>query len=136
MPNLLVARRASAAPKTKQRLEGGPWLPATVGPEDELIEVDLELPAAHSVVSAHKPVLEVADHPVGKRDDGLGALPQPEPGRLGSWDVLVAGSGEPFEALEAVRIDRGTHGEVSGHEVQHGCPGEVGNDLHTHAARC
>jgi hypothetical protein len=84
MPNLHVTRGASATAKAKQRLEGGPRLPATVGPEDELIEVDLELPAADSVVSAHEPVLKVADHPVGKRNDGLGALPQPKPGRLRS----------------------------------------------------
>src|SRR3970040_1748017 len=101
MPNLLVTRGASATAKAKQRLEGGPRLPATVGPEDELIEVDLKLSTADSVVSAQKPVLKVADHPCGERNDGLGALPQPEPGRLRSWDVLVAGRGEPLEALEA-----------------------------------
>ena len=50
--------------------------------KDELIKVDLKLPAADTVVSAHKPVLEVADHPVGKGNDGLGALPQPAWGRL------------------------------------------------------
>src|SRR3990172_267511 len=135
MPNLLVACRASAAPKAEQRLEGGPRLPATVGPEDELIEVDLELPTADSVVSAHKPVLEVADHPVGKRNDGLGALPQPEPGRLRSWDVPVASRDEPFEALETVGVDGGTDRDIPGHEVPHRCPGEVRNDLHSHSSR-
>ncbi len=48
MPNLLVTRWAAAAPKAEQRLEGSPRFPATVGPEDELIEVDLELPTADS----------------------------------------------------------------------------------------
>ena len=62
MTNLLVAGGASAAAKTKQRLEGGPRLPTPVGPENELIKVDLKLPAADTVVSTHKPVLEVADH--------------------------------------------------------------------------
>jgi len=71
MPDLVVARGASATAKAKEGLEGGPWLPAPVGPEDELIEVDLELPAADSVVSTHEPVLEVADHPVGKGNNGL-----------------------------------------------------------------
>src|SRR3972149_180271 len=102
MPNLLVACRASAAPKAEQRLEGGPRLPATVGPEDKLIEVDLKLPTADSVVSSPKPVLKVADHPVGKRNDRLGPLSQSERGRLRSWDVGVAGRGEALEALEAV----------------------------------
>jgi hypothetical protein len=136
MANLLVARGASTAAKAKQRLEGSPWLPTAVGPEDELIEIDLELSAADSVVSAHKPILEVADHPVGERDDGLGALSQPEPGWLRPWDVLVACRGEPLEALEAVGVDRGPRRDVSGHEVTHRCPGEVRNDLHPDAARC
>ena len=93
MPDLLITCRGVAASKAEQRLEGGPRLPATVGPEDELIEVDLELGTADSVVSAHKPALEVADHPVSKRNDGLGALPQPDTDRLGSRDVPVTGRG-------------------------------------------
>ena len=100
MPNLIVTRWASAAPKAEQRLEGGPRLPATVGPEDELIEVDLELGTADSVVSAHQPALEVADHPVSKRNDGLGALPQPDTDRLGSRDVPVTGRGWLHEERE------------------------------------
>ena len=60
MPDLVVTRWGPAAPKAEQRLEGGPRLPATVGPEDKLIEVDLELPTADPVVSPHKPVLKVA----------------------------------------------------------------------------
>ena len=48
MTDLLVIRRASAAPKAEQCLECGSRLPATVGPEDELIEIDLELPAGRS----------------------------------------------------------------------------------------
>ncbi len=59
MPNLLITRGTPATAKAEQRLEGSPRFPATVGPEDELIKVDLELPAANSVVRAHKPVLEV-----------------------------------------------------------------------------
>jgi hypothetical protein len=55
MPDLLVTRLAASAPKAEQGLEGSPRLPAPVGPEDELIEVDLELPAADSVVSAQEP---------------------------------------------------------------------------------
>src|SRR4030042_932799 len=136
MPNLLATRGVSAAAKAEQGLEGGPRLPATVGPEDELIQVDLKLAPADSVVSTHKPALEVADHPVGKRNDGLGALPQPEAGRLRSWDVLVAARGEPLEALEAVGVDGGADPDIPGHEVPHRCPGEVRYDLHAHAARC
>jgi len=65
VPDPLVARRASAASKAEQGLEGGPGLVSTVRPEDKLIEVDLELPPADSVMSPHKPVLKVADRPVG-----------------------------------------------------------------------
>ncbi len=73
--------------------------PATVGPEDELIEVAVGLPTAQSVVSAQKPGLDVADHPVGKRNDGLGALRRPGSGLLRSWAVLVGGRSASPEAL-------------------------------------
>lgn len=63
MADLLVTRRTAGAPKAKQGLEGSPGLIATVGPEDNLIEVDLKLPTADSVVSPHKPVLKLAAAP-------------------------------------------------------------------------
>src|SRR6266481_9281413 len=131
MPDLLVTRRASAAAKTEQGLEGGPWFPATVGPEDELIEVNRELARAYSVVGSHQPVLKVTDHPVGQRNNGLDALAQSATGRLRSWDMRVAGRGESVEALEAVGVDRGTDRDVPGYEVPHRRPSEVTNDLHS-----
>ena len=136
MPDPLVARRASAASKAEQGLEGGPGLVSTVRPEDKLIEVDLELPPADSVMSPHKPVLKVADRPVGKRDDGLGALSQPERGRLRSRDVLVAARGEPVVALETIGVDCGTDRDIPADERPNRCPGEVRNDLHSDSARC
>jgi hypothetical protein len=99
VPDLVLARRASATAKAKQRLEGGPWLPAPADTEDELIEVDLELPAADSVMSTHQPVLEVADHPVGKGNNGLAAQPQPERGGCNREDMPVPAAVSPSKLV-------------------------------------
>lgn len=84
--------------QAEERLEAGQGGPPPIVPKDELIEVGLELPAAHSVVSAHEPGLEVAGHPVGKRN----GTQRPATTGAGSAAIVrrgVAGRGEPLEAL-------------------------------------
>lgn len=76
MAYLLVGGGASASAESEQGLESGHGLAPPVVAEHELVEVDLKLRAAHSMVRSHEPVLKVADRPVRKRDDGLGALSQ------------------------------------------------------------
>ncbi len=122
--------------QAEERLEAGHGGPPPILPKDELIEVDLELAAADTVVGTDQPLLQVADGAVGKRDDGFGALSQPELRRLRPRDVLVAGRGESVEALEAICVDGGTDRDVSRDEPPYRSPGEVGNDLHSDSARC
>src|SRR6266542_6108246 len=74
--------------QAEERLEAGHGGPPPIVPKDELIEVDLELAAADTVVGTDQPLLQVADGAVGKRDDGFGALSQPELRRLRPRDVL------------------------------------------------
>jgi hypothetical protein len=116
-------------------LEGCPRFSAAVRPEDKLIEVNLQLRTADPVVSPHKPVLKVAGHPVGKRNDRLGAAPQTLSERLRSSDVAVAGSGERLETLESVCEDGRTVGDVSGHKVPDRGPGEIRDHFHSDPAR-
>jgi hypothetical protein len=68
--------------KAKESLESGSRRFSAIVPEDELIEVDLELAPAHTVVRADEPLLKVADEPIGNRDGGLRALSQLRAERL------------------------------------------------------
>jgi hypothetical protein len=68
-------------------------------PEDELIEVDLELVLAYTVVRAGEPLLKVADGPVGKRDGRLRALSQLRAKRLNPGYVWKPASVRPAKLL-------------------------------------
>ncbi len=57
----LPVRAGERAPKAKQRLKGSHQLTPTIVPKAELIQVDLKLPLADSVVRADQPLPEVAD---------------------------------------------------------------------------
>src|SRR4029453_10134191 len=135
MLDLLVTRGPPVATEAEQGLESCPR-PAAVGPEDKLVEVDLELCTADSVMSSDQPVLEIADHPIGERNDRLGASSQTTSKRLGPRDVPVTGGTERLEALESVREDRRASGDISGYKVADRGPGEVRNDLHSNPACC
>ena len=87
-PDATGGCRCPSGAQAKERLEGGHGGPPPIVPKDELIEVDLELAAADTVVGTDQPLLQVADGAVGKRDDGFGALSQPELRRLRPRDVL------------------------------------------------
>ena len=130
MLNLRGGRRTSAAAKAEQGLEGGPRFTTAVRTEDEFIKIDLELAAAYAVVGANQPALKVPDHPIGKRNDGLGSLAQLERGWLRSWHMGIAARREHREAWEAIGGDGGTCGDVSGSELLDGGSCEIGYDLH------
>jgi hypothetical protein len=106
--NLRVGRRTSVAAKAEQGLKGGPRFTTTIHAEDEFIEIDLELAAADALVCADQPALKVPDHPVGKRNDGLGSLAHLELGRLRSWHMGIAARREHREAREAIGRYGGT----------------------------
>lgn len=133
MSYLLVGRWAFSASEAKEGLEGGHGRPAPVMAEHELIEVDLQLCTADSVVGSHEPILKVADRPVSKRDDGLDTFSQAERGRLGSRDVLVPGLHQSPETLEAIGVDGGTGFDVPCGELPDRCRAEVGNDFHSNS---
>src|SRR5262245_32229998 len=74
--NTTVSRRPLLRSQTEQSLKGGHGLVAPIVAKNKLIEVDLELSAADTVVGTDQPLLEVADRSVSQRNDRFGALAQ------------------------------------------------------------
>ena len=126
--NSRVRRRNAAGRKPQHRLKRSLGRAPSVVPEHELVKVDRELRAAHSMVSADEPVLHIPDGPVCERDRGLGSLSQLREMRLDAWNVRVAS--QPLEGLEPVRVNRGPRLDVATDESADGRCLEIGDDLH------
>lgn len=75
-------------------------------PEDELIEIDLQLATAHTVVGADQPLLEVSDRTIGERGRGACAFAQVDLQRLLASNVPVTRFGEACEPRHLVSVDR------------------------------
>ncbi len=60
-------------------------------PEDEFVEVNLELGLARAVVGADQPLLEVPNGSIGKWDSGLHTFAQLSTAGLGANRMLKAG---------------------------------------------
>src|SRR5215203_5229499 len=110
--NTSIWCRRPATPEPEQRLERCGRSVATIVPECELIEIDLQLRPTHTMMSAHEPLLKIPDRAVGERHDRRDTLPELLAQRLGPWDVRVAGPRQPRELFEAVGVDRRTPGDV------------------------
>jgi hypothetical protein len=74
-------------------------------PEDEFVEVDLELRLAHAVVGADQPLLEVSDSAISKWNNRLRAFTEFRPQRLDAGDMFEPSFLETLKAFEAVRVD-------------------------------
>ena len=72
-----------------ETMTGDHGLLAAIMSKDELVQVNLELSAAHAVVGADQPLLQVSDGAVGQRYHGFRALAQIDSQRLGAGDVRV-----------------------------------------------
>ena len=60
-----VGRRRATCPEPQQRLERCHGLLASIVPKNKLVEVSLELRAAHAVIGADQPLLQIADRAIG-----------------------------------------------------------------------
>jgi hypothetical protein len=60
-----------AGSETKKGLKCGSRRLAAIVPENELVEVRLQLSLTHTVVGADEPLLEVANGSIGKWNGGL-----------------------------------------------------------------
>ena len=64
--------------EAEERLEGCHGLPSAVVPKNELVQIDLQLGAAHSLVGAEEPLLEVPDGTIREGHHGFRSLVQLE----------------------------------------------------------
>jgi len=76
--------------QTEERLECCHRGLAAIVSKHELVEINLELGAAHAVVGSGQPLLPVADRTVGQRDQRLGAFSQLRAVRLAAREVSIA----------------------------------------------
>ena len=90
--------------QTEQSLKGGHRLSPAIVTKNELIQVDGKLNAADAVVGADQPLLEVADGPVGQRDDRRDTAAQIPAQGLGPSDVSKPRRVQPGERLQPVGI--------------------------------
>src|SRR2546425_10785061 len=72
--NATVRRGCPARTEAEQRLEGGHRVPSPIVSKGELIEVDLQLATADTVIGANQPLLEVPDRAVGQGTTDLAPL--------------------------------------------------------------
>ena len=125
----------SAGSEAKERLKRGCRCLATVVPEDEFVEIDLELRLAHSVVGADQPLLEVSNRTVGKRDGRLPAFPEVGPQRLSSGNMFQPSFRETLKAFESIRIDSRARRNVLLEKGDDGLGLEIGDHFHSDAPR-
>ena len=91
--------------------------------------------ATDPMVSAHEPLLQVADGAISQGNHRLGATAQFGPERLRARDVLEADLLKAVEALEAIGTDQGTWSNVLGDKTVDGCSLEVRDYGHAKASR-
>src|ERR1700720_193024 len=103
---LLIGRGFLPGSEAEERLERGHGLLPPVVAKDEFVEIDLELIAAHTVISSDQPLLQVADRAVCQRHHGLCAFTQVDSQRLAARHVLEPSFWQPSEAFETVGVYR------------------------------
>ena len=120
--------------EAEEGLEGRHGLPSAIVPKDELIQIDLQLGAAHPMVGTEEPLLEVPDGTISEGHDGFRSLVQ-----LGSQGLSARDMLKDFvqtrEGLKAIGEDRRTGSNVLDEEVVDGGRLEVGDDGHADAPR-
>jgi hypothetical protein len=121
--------------EAQKRLESCHRLPSTVMSKNKLIQIGLELTATDPVVSAHEPLLQVADGAISQGNHRLGATAQFGPERLRARGVLEADLLKTAEALEAIGTDQGIWSNVLGDKTIDGCSLEVRDHSHAKTSR-
>jgi hypothetical protein len=120
--------------EAEERLEGCHGLPSAVVPKNELVQIDLQLGAAHSVVGAEEPLLEVPDGAISEGHYGFRSLVQLGSQGLSARD-MVKDFVQTCEGLEAIGENRRTGSNVLEKEVIDGDCFEVRDDGHADAPR-
>jgi hypothetical protein len=120
--------------EAEERLEGRHGLPSAIVPKDELVQIDLQLGAAHPMVGTDEPLLEIPDGTISEGHHGFRSLVQ-----LGSQGLLARDMVKDFvqtrEGLKAIGEDRRTGSNILDEEVVDGGRLEVRKDGHADAPR-
>src|SRR5574342_1264318 len=110
--NAAVSRGLLSRSKTEQSLKSGHGLITPIMPKDKLVEVNLELRGADSMIGTDQPLLEVADSTVGQGHYGFGSLTQFGCLRLRPRDVPIPGFVQTRKTLQRIGVERRTRSDM------------------------
>lgn len=98
--------------ETKESLKGGRGGLAAVVPEDEFVEIDLELGLTYTVICADQPLLEISNSAIGERNSRLRALSERRSQWLRSGDMSEPSLRQAAKGLEAIGVDGRTGRDI------------------------
>src|SRR5262249_36939853 len=133
--NAAVSRGLLSRSKTEQGLKSGHGLITPIVAKYKLIEVNLELRTANSMVGTDQPLLEIADSTVGQGHDRFGSLAQFGCLRLRPRDVPIPGLVQTRKTLQRIGVDRRTHSDMLLDKPTKCCCLKVWDHSHTHPPR-
>ena len=102
-------------------------------PEDEFIEIDLELGLTYSVIGANQPLLKISDGPVGEWNRRLRALSEGGLQWLSTGDMFEPSSRQAREALKAIGVNGRTWRHILLEERDDSVALEIWDDFHADA---
>jgi hypothetical protein len=134
-PKAASGRWGSTGAQAEQGLERRHRRSPSIMAEHKLVEVHLQLRAADAVVRADQPLLQVADRPVGQRDDRRDSTAQSRSDRLGMRDMALAFYRRGTKTRQAVGVQRRARCEMRREERFEGARVEIRDDRRAHTAR-
>jgi hypothetical protein len=130
-----VGRRRPTSPEPQQRLERCHGLLAAIVPKDELVEVSLELRAAHAVIGANQPLLQIADRAIGEWHDRFCTRAKRSPQWLLEGDMIEPRLLEAGEAPQAIGVKGGAWRNLLFDQRRHRRRRKVSEDGHANSPR-
>jgi hypothetical protein len=107
---------------------------APVVPEDEFVEIDLELGLTYSVIGANQPLLEISNSPIGEWNSRLRARSECGSQWLSTGDMFEPSFRQARKALEAIGVDGRTGRDILVEEGDDGVALEIWDYSHADAA--
>ena len=130
-PDDTPGRRPTARSQSEQGLKRGHGCLTPVVPKDELVQIDLQVMAAHTMVGPDEPLLQVANHSMDARQD----RPSSGADLLRAHDVVVACRLQATELFQSVGGDGRPMGDVPCGEVGQRGLAEIWDDSHPGTSR-